>query len=84
MDFAYPKPACGEQETRPEVLFKVHFLYFSLILTFVVLVVCVVVSLFTQKRPEEKVCRNIIMCYHTSRLCRVCIGRMVLWEDVSV
>ncbi|XP_041370519.1 sodium/glucose cotransporter 4-like [Gigantopelta aegis] len=57
MDFAYPKPACGEDETRPKVLYKVHFLYFSLILTFVVLVVCVVVSLFTQKRPEEKLRR---------------------------
>ena len=57
MDLYYKKPACGEQEERPAILHKVHFLHFAIILSFVVFVVCVVVSLFTKRRPDAKVRR---------------------------
>nr|KAG5689688.1 hypothetical protein BaRGS_006313 [Batillaria attramentaria] len=57
MDLYYSKPACGEKEERPEVLYKVHFLHFAIILSFVVFVVCVVVSLFTKARPDVKLRR---------------------------
>ncbi|XP_046380592.2 sodium/glucose cotransporter 4-like [Haliotis rufescens] len=57
LDLAYPKPACGEDETRPEVLYKVDFLYFAVILTIIVFVVCIVISLMTEKRPEAKLRR---------------------------
>ena len=55
MDLYYSKPACGEKEERPDILYKVHFLHFAIILSFVVFVVSVIVSLFTKRRPEEKV-----------------------------
>ncbi|ESP05038.1 hypothetical protein LOTGIDRAFT_109339 [Lottia gigantea] len=55
IDLVYQKPTCGEEETRPAILYKVHFLHFAIILTGVVFIVCVVVSLFTQPRDEVKV-----------------------------
>ncbi|ESP05037.1 hypothetical protein LOTGIDRAFT_185010 [Lottia gigantea] len=57
IDLAYQKPSCGDDETRPAILYKVHFLHFAVILTGVVFIVCVVVSLFTQPRDEIKLRR---------------------------
>ncbi|KAK6194724.1 hypothetical protein SNE40_000302 [Patella caerulea] len=57
MDLAYPKPSCGVAESRPEILYKVHFLHFAIILTFVVFVVCVIVSLLTTPRSDVKLRR---------------------------
>ncbi|KAK7094375.1 sodium/mannose cotransporter SLC5A10-like [Littorina saxatilis] len=57
MDLYYSKPVCGEKEERPEVLYKVHFLHFAIILSFVVFAVCIVVSLFTKRRPDVKLRR---------------------------
>ncbi|XP_019620396.1 PREDICTED: sodium/glucose cotransporter 4-like [Branchiostoma belcheri] len=47
MDFAYGSPGCGEPEFRPAVLWRVHFLYFAMILFAVSAIVMVVVSLCT-------------------------------------
>lgn len=55
LDFANPKPPCGEEETRPPVLYKVHFLYFAVIVSAVTFIVSVIVSLLTTPRPKEKV-----------------------------
>lgn len=55
MDFVYPAPPCYEADDRPLVLKQVHFLYFSIVLTCITLVVVVVVSLATEKPKPEQV-----------------------------
>lgn len=76
MDLSYPKPACGEEEKRPAVLYKVHFLHFAIILSVIVFIVCAVVSLLTKPLPEEKVIIivfiNIVIKYRElSRYCLI-------------
>ncbi|XP_070780069.1 sodium/myo-inositol cotransporter 2 [Enoplosus armatus] len=53
LDFIYPAPLCYEVDDRPGVLKYVHYLYFSIVLSFITLVVVVVVSLATEE-PEPK------------------------------
>lgn len=54
LDFIYPAPLCYEVDDRPGVLKDVHYLYFSVLLSFITLVVVVVVSLATEEpRPEQ-------------------------------
>lgn len=77
MDLSYPKPACGEEEERPAVLYKVHFLHFAIILSVIVFIVCAVVSILTEPLPEEKVIIivfiNIVIKYRElSRYCSIC------------
>lgn len=47
MDFVMPAPGCGQPETRPAILYKVHFTYFSLILFVIGSLTILVVSLMT-------------------------------------
>ena len=51
LDFVYPEPNCWEEDTRPDVIAKVHYMYFAMILFFQGVIVMVVVSLLT--KPEE-------------------------------
>uniref|UniRef100_A0A672IMP6 Sodium/myo-inositol cotransporter 2 n=1 Tax=Salarias fasciatus TaxID=181472 RepID=A0A672IMP6_SALFA len=54
LDFVYPAPLCFEVDDRPGVLKYVHYLYFSMLLSFITLVVVVVISLATEEpRPEQ-------------------------------
>ncbi|KAI2666569.1 Sodium/myo-inositol cotransporter 2 [Labeo rohita] len=39
LDFVYPTPQCYESDTRPEIIKYVHYLYFSIILTVLTLIV---------------------------------------------
>uniref|UniRef100_A0A665TXA6 Sodium/myo-inositol cotransporter 2 n=1 Tax=Echeneis naucrates TaxID=173247 RepID=A0A665TXA6_ECHNA len=55
LDFIYPAPLCYEEDKRPGVLKYVHYLYFSIILSLLTLVVLVVVSLATEKPKPEQV-----------------------------
>ncbi|KAM9345623.1 sodium/myo-inositol cotransporter 2 [Symphorus nematophorus] len=57
LDFIYPAPLCYEKDDRPEVLKYVHYLYFSVLLSFITLVVVVVVSLTTEKPKPEQISR---------------------------
>ncbi|XP_078617965.1 sodium/glucose cotransporter 4-like [Branchiostoma floridae x Branchiostoma japonicum] len=57
MDFAYGSPGCGEPEFRPAVLWRVHFLYFAMILFAVSAIVMVVVSLFTPPIDDKHLVR---------------------------
>ncbi|XP_047427833.1 sodium/myo-inositol cotransporter 2 [Mugil cephalus] len=57
LDFIYPAPLCYEEDTRPAVLKYVHYLYFSVLLSFITLVVVVVVSLATEKPKPEQISR---------------------------
>ena len=63
MDFSMPAPFCGshEEDTRPAVLKDVHFLHFAIILSGVSIISTVVISLFTEPRPPEKV-RAFFLC----------------------
>lgn len=54
LDFAYPAPECGDPETRPPILLRVHYTYFGAIMIVVTSVVIVVVSLCTREQPEEQ------------------------------
>lgn len=55
LDFIYPMPLCNEEDDRPEVLKYVHYLYFSILLSVITLVVVVAVSLATEEPTPEQV-----------------------------
>ncbi|XP_031168325.1 sodium/myo-inositol cotransporter 2 isoform X1 [Sander lucioperca] len=57
LDFIYPAPLCYEVDDRPGVLKYVHYLYFSMLLSFITLVVVVVVSLATEEPKPEQISR---------------------------
>ncbi|KAH9507890.1 Sodium/glucose cotransporter 4 [Bulinus truncatus] len=59
LEFVYTSPNCGsfEVDKRPSVLKEIHFLHFAIILSGVSIISTVVISLFTEKRPPEKLRR---------------------------
>ncbi|XP_067314489.1 sodium/myo-inositol cotransporter 2 [Pseudorasbora parva] len=57
LDFVFPTPLCYESDTRPDIIKYVHFLYFSIILTLLTLIVVVCVSLATEKPKPEQISR---------------------------
>nr|CAK19000.1 solute carrier family 5, member 11 [Squalus acanthias] len=57
LDFFFTSPACGHPDKRPGVVSRVHFLYFSLILCFITLVVVVTISLLTKPPAPEQLSR---------------------------
>lgn len=64
LDFTMPAPFCGsgEADTRPAVLTKVHFFHFAIILSAISVISTVVISLFTEPRPPEKVWLFAYLC----------------------
>ncbi|XP_071156501.1 sodium/glucose cotransporter 4-like isoform X1 [Mytilus edulis] len=54
LEFVYPAPACGEPETRPEILYKLHSMYFIPLLLVLTAAAIVVISMFTTKRTETE------------------------------
>ncbi|XP_045884743.1 sodium/myo-inositol cotransporter 2 [Micropterus dolomieu] len=57
LDFIYPMPLCNEEDDRPGVLKYVHYLYFSMLLSFITLVVVVAISLSTEEPKPEQISR---------------------------
>lgn len=55
LDFIYPSPKCGEQDTRPGVVANIHFTYFSVLVLGLSWVVCLFVSLFTKAPSKDGV-----------------------------
>ena len=57
LDFARRAPYCGsgEEDTRFEIVSKVDFLHFAIILAGVSTIAMVVISLFTKPRDEKQV-----------------------------
>uniref|UniRef100_H2YM03 Uncharacterized protein n=1 Tax=Ciona savignyi TaxID=51511 RepID=H2YM03_CIOSA len=47
LEFAIGSPACGKPEFRPTILYKVHYLYFAMILFSVTCVLSICISLVT-------------------------------------
>ena len=54
-EFAYPRVACGEEDPKPDIISKVHYLHFGIILFAITFIVAVVVSLFTKAIPDKYV-----------------------------
>ncbi|KAJ7389861.1 Sodium/myo-inositol cotransporter [Desmophyllum pertusum] len=57
LDFTYLAPRCGEEDTRPSIVAKVHYMYFALILFWITFITIVVISLFTEPMEEANVAR---------------------------
>lgn len=55
LDFIYPAPLCYEEDNRPGILKYIHYLYFSVILSTITLLIVVVISLATEKPKPEQV-----------------------------
>lgn len=55
LDFLYPAPGCGEEDTRPAIVARVHFTYFSVIVLAVTATVAMAVSFTTHAQPKEAV-----------------------------
>ena len=52
LDFVYPEPLCGEEDTRPSVVADVHYTYMGQLIFVVTSLVIVLVSLMT--KPDER------------------------------
>ena len=59
LEFLFRSPSCwsGDDDTRPAVVRRFHYLYFAMALFAWSGVVCVVVSLSTQPLPNKRVWR---------------------------
>jgi hypothetical protein len=55
LDFGYGSPKCGEEEFRPAIISKVHFLHFTIILFFLSLFATIIITLFTAPIPDKHV-----------------------------
>lgn len=55
LEFVYPTPSCGEFDERPQILSKMNYLYFGVMLLFITASVIVVVSLLTSPRNPDEV-----------------------------
>ncbi|XP_050400513.1 sodium/glucose cotransporter 4 [Patella vulgata] len=58
LDFGYGTPACGEEDNRPIIISKIHFLHFTILLFVICILATVIVSLFTEAQDPQ----NIIRC----------------------
>ncbi|KAM5148115.1 sodium/glucose cotransporter 4-like [Mantella aurantiaca] len=57
MDFAYGEPKCGQLDRRPSIIKDVHYLYFTIILFGLTIIICTVISLCTPAIPEDQLAR---------------------------
>ncbi|XP_061165587.1 sodium/glucose cotransporter 4-like [Saccostrea echinata] len=57
LDFGYGSPKCGEEEFRPAIISKVHFLHFTIILFFLSLFATIIITLLTDPIPDKHLIR---------------------------
>ncbi|XP_030837070.1 sodium/glucose cotransporter 4 [Strongylocentrotus purpuratus] len=57
LDYTYPGPGCGQIDNRPSVITSFHYLHFACVLFAITLIVIIIISLFTQPIPSEKLVR---------------------------
>ena len=55
LSFAYPDPGCGEPDTRPALVARIHYMYFAVILFVLTAATMVIVSLCTEPPSEDQV-----------------------------
>ncbi|XP_030847741.1 sodium/glucose cotransporter 4 isoform X1 [Strongylocentrotus purpuratus] len=53
LDFAFPSPACGDEDDRPAVIANMHYLYFGMFLFVFVCLFTAAVSLLTTPIPSK-------------------------------
>ncbi|XP_060071206.1 sodium/glucose cotransporter 4-like [Ylistrum balloti] len=53
LEFVYPQPNCGEEDTRPAFL-TINYLYFGVIILVITAVATILISLVTKRRPEDE------------------------------
>ena len=58
LDFTHLEPRCGEEDTRPSIIAKVHYMYFALILFWITVITIVVICLFTEPMKEGNVSKT--------------------------
>ncbi|XP_050418899.1 sodium/mannose cotransporter SLC5A10 [Patella vulgata] len=58
VDFSYPAPECGEEESRPSVLLYVHYTYFG---SMILIITCISIVIFSliSKAPTEEQLRGV-------------------------
>ena len=66
LDFTHLEPRCGEEDTRPSIIAKVHYMYFALILFWITVITIVVVSLFTKPMEGANVSDAAVFAVMTS------------------
>jgi hypothetical protein len=55
LDFIYPEPACGEEDVRPAIIARMHYMYFAMLLFWLTITIVVVVSLLTEPPNPDMV-----------------------------
>ncbi|XP_074655538.1 sodium/glucose cotransporter 4-like [Tubulanus polymorphus] len=54
LDFIYLPPQCGEEDTRPAIVYAIHYSYFGTLLIVISVLVIVAVSLLTKPQSENE------------------------------
>ncbi|XP_012935634.1 sodium/glucose cotransporter 4 [Aplysia californica] len=57
LDFGYGTPGCGEEDPRPAIVSKVHFLHFTIILFVVSVIATMLISALTKPIPKKHTVR---------------------------
>ena len=55
LDFVYPAPQCGEDDTRPAIVANVHYTYYGQLIIIITILVMVITSLLTEPVEDEEV-----------------------------
>ena len=55
LDFVYPSPQCGDEDTRPAMVANMHYTYYGQLVIIITLLVMVLISLLTDPVKEEEV-----------------------------
>ena len=62
LEFVFPAPACGHTDTRPAIIARLHYSYFSQITLLIVFISIVVITLLTKPQSESEV--RSLDCYN--------------------
>ncbi|XP_045172321.2 sodium/glucose cotransporter 4-like [Mercenaria mercenaria] len=66
LDFGYGSLGCGEEDSRPLVISKIHFLHFTIILFLISLIVTILISLCTSPIEDKHLIRLTWWTRHSS------------------
>lgn len=58
LDFIYVEPLCGQIDTRPAIVAKVHYMYFAMMLFGTTCITMVVISLLTKPPADDQLIRT--------------------------
>lgn len=64
LEFAFPPPRCGLEDSAPAVLRSVHYLHFAILLCGLTAIVIFIVSLLTPPPTPEQVCTHSYLWKH--------------------